>query len=155
MKTGKKKGTLIAAAAVMLLLAVSSLAVFVGGEGKSASRRIKIEVFEDRGLAVMNEITERTDYEMLPFFIPLEGGKGFLRLKIRIVDIKAGWDRRISINPHKYREAILRIFDEKKTSAVSDIRSRSQTQREIGSKLISITGESVMEGIIIEEYRVI
>lgn len=95
---------------------------------------------------------ERIDYELEPFFIPIEGGKRFLRLRMSLIEFMDGMDRKIKMSPHKYRAAVLNIFSGKKVREIEGRRGRKMVKDEIESKFKIIGGDEMMGKIVFTSY---
>lgn len=95
---------------------------------------------------------ERIDYELEPFFIPIEGGKSFLRLKLLLIGLMDGMDRKIKMSPHKYRAAVLNVFSGKEVREIEGRRGMEMLKDEIESRFRNIGGDEMMGKVIFTSY---
>jgi len=143
--------------AAVPLMAVSFLlyAVFAPVEKyKNISERVKVEG------------PENDSYDMPGFFIPLEEGKVFLRLKMSISSIFSGWKKKIIENPHIFREAVVRAgedeeilqllgpLDEKVLDEDKEGQVREKLKEKIEAEFSDLTGEGMLK-IHIDELSII
>lgn len=99
-----------------------------------------------------NGALERIDYELEPFFIPIKGGKSFLRLSISLIELMGGMDRKIKMNPHKYRAAVLNVFSGKEVREIEGAKSRENLKAEIESRFKIIGGDEMLGKVIFTSY---
>ena len=101
---------------------------------------------------VDNRAGKRIDYELEPFFIPIEEGNFFLRLTILLTGLAEGLDKKIKMNPHKYRGAVINVFDGKKASDIEGKRGREKIKDEIESRFKDIGGGEMLEEVVFTSY---
>ncbi len=99
-----------------------------------------------------NGALKRIDYELEPFFIPIEGGKSFLRLSMSLIELMDGMDRKIKMSPHKYRAAVLNVFSGKEVREIEGRRGREKVKDEIESRFKAIGGDEMMGKVIFTSY---
>lgn len=99
-----------------------------------------------------NGAIERINYELEPFFIPIEGGKRFLRLRISLIGLMDGMDKKIKMSPHKYRAAVLNAFSGKEVTAIEGRIGREKIKDEIESRFKTIDGDEMLGKVIFTSY---
>ena len=99
-----------------------------------------------------NRAFEKIDYELEPFFIPIEGGKSFLRLKISLIELMDGMDKKIKMSPHKYRAAVLNVFSGKEVREIEGRSGREKVKYEIESRFKMIGGDEMLGKVIFTSY---
>ena len=99
-----------------------------------------------------NGALEKIDYELEPFFIPIGGGKSFLRLSISLIELMDGMDRKIKMSPHKYRAAVLNVFSGKEVREIEGTKSREKLKDEIESRFKIIGGDEMLGKVIFTSY---
>ncbi len=135
----------LALAVVFSVLFVVLLIILLpsGNEKKTVSERQKIERFE------------RVELTMPPFFIPLEGGKAFLRLRISLPGLPAGLDRIIAANPHEFRERVIRILEGRKVRDILHSKGKERVKKDIETGFHDLVRRGAMGIVRIDEFTVV
>lgn len=156
-KDSKKRnqGRLVLMISVPIVFILTGLALFslLMGKGKIKEDQESISKKPvGEKLMTSNVDIARTYYELQPFFIPIEGGKKFLRLRISLVDILAGWDKRIRANPHKYRAAVVQVFSGKELKYLKSGVGKQKVKKEIESKFKILSGNGMMGKVVFTSF---
>jgi len=147
---------------VALLIVIPSLVFIVmltaGMIGKSRNSdraRVKIESITATEGLINEKRGERTDFEMAPYFIPLHGGDGIVKLRISLLNLKNAWGKRIVMNPDLYRKVVVEAFEGLLAEEITDHDGQEAVLTKIESNLRNLMGEEILEGIIVREFNVL
>lgn len=117
--------------------------------------RVKIEAAENAPLPGETSADNGNTYELSPFFISLNKGENFLRLKITITHLDDGWDEKIMNNSHLYRGAVMEVFEGMHPSDLKFFNKQARLKKEIISEFIAVSKGEFSGEIIFSEFVIL
>lgn len=128
-----------------------------GGQkaGSEASQRVKIVKADRDQSGAASGGKGLVSYDMDAFFIPLEGGKAFLKMNVDFLSLVEGWDKKMALKPYEYRETVVRLFENKLINEVANINRKDNLQKEIEITLGKIIGHKFVGKVDLSQMSVI